>query len=198
MMLVGGMVLVMCSAHGQVVSWCNSTATELVSGTAPLGTVSMSEENSKLTLRADLPPGEFVSEVLAFRPWTPLSPFEETGVFTPPTLSWGVNHAPDRCTFPLEINFSTSNRGGGVERFDGEDSQSWTVQYLILFGAKSPGADETDPGRWSFVAHIHGIGPNGDSGWIGAPITVVPETKKTVLIFCLGLLAFAGWRKFRR
>lgn len=199
-MVTFSIVLVMITVTAQAaVVWCNGTATELISGTKPVGTVSLSEVGGKLTVRANLAPGEFVSDVLVFRPWTPLSPFGKEGSFTDPTLSWGVNHAPNGYTFPLKISFSTSNRDGGVELFDGQDSHIWSVQYLVLLGAKAPGPDEEiNPGGWDFVAHIQGIGQNGNSGWIGAPITVVPEPGFYGILTGLGLLSFAGWRKFRK
>jgi hypothetical protein len=187
--------------EGTAVSGDSTVATLLFEDVAP--------NQVRLTVTSSLvDTDEFISDI-AFNVATGFDPSDITasfvggsqvGAFTLPSLSStnqnSQNPAGPSSGYDHRYQFTTSNSGGGVQRFNLSD------RFQYLFSAT--GLDALDfsvansAGYYAF-AHVQGIGPtaNLSSGYISnAPnVPAVPEPT-SLLLLATGLLA--GARSLRK
>ena len=180
-------------------------ANVLLSGEMPAGTVSAYVGTTQIQIQLNLVGSEFVSEFYYenFQVPHPVATLaNETGTFDAPTWSWNYHHAPNGLDFPFGLEFATANSGGGIHRFDRSDAVGYNLGYPMttVWPPQGDIALLTDPGPYQWVAHVQGIGPDGNgSGWVGYDPTIpVPEPATYAGLFAIGLAAFAAFRRFRR
>ncbi len=137
------------------------------------------------------------------------------GVFEDPTITVGANEFTvgggfgaliprggwDPAEAHVELNFNTSNSGGGIKRFNQSDSFTFVVGYdgpesmvaenlQLLYAMESP--------EYYAAAHIQGI-VDGQSSWVtstGDDVTNVPEPS-TVLLGAFGILGILRHRRVK-
>jgi hypothetical protein len=101
----------------------------------------------------------------------------------------GFNTGPVGDIFNLGFGWDVHNRFGAGD----------TATYDLTFDNPLSGDPFVANGDgWSSVAHVQGIGPNGDSGWIVSGGTVVVPEPSELGLFGLGALViglFAGLRR---
>lgn len=92
----------------------------------------------------------------------------------------------------IELNFTTSNSGGGIKRFNNSDEHTFVIGYD---GPESMVAENLqllqamDDPQYYAAAHIQGIA-GGQSSWV----TSVPEPS-TALLAAFGMFGLVGRRK---
>lgn len=175
------------------------------SGVAPWGTIAFVDDgtNTVLTvIKSNLQSSnEFITEVnFNVDPTLSLSnltatPIGGSGSFSYdglPILSLNNVQGGTGALYDVGVNFDSTNKDGGIHRFDGQD-ESWillTYTGTGTFNANSFNFAEPNKGEFS-TAHVQGIGESANqSAWI----TQVPEPSTTLLG---GLGAFALLRRKR-
>ncbi len=165
----------------------------VLSGDTPQGELLLTCQEGELTFTAiGFPEGQFVTDVLVNIPNGVLLDPVKTGVFDLPEAEWGKAHH-GQLEFSLKLEFATSNAGGGVKRFDGNDSVSWTLEHPLIPGIWPEVCNSKD---WTWVAHVQGVGSDNEgSAWVGHQ---VPEPGAYGAMFALGLIGFSFYRRWRR
>lgn len=174
------------------------------SGTAPWATATFTQLTPtavSMVLSSNLSGSEFFSKfAFNLNPTLDLSHLtvvntSSSGSFALPSVTLGVNSqgGGQGTRFDIAFNFNTSNSGGGVKRFNFNDSVAYTFTYNGSGDFTLDSFNVLDAsGQQYVIAHAQGLCSSSASAWISN--TTVPEPK-AALLGALGLITLLRRRR---
>ncbi|MGH8668529.1 MAG: PEP-CTERM sorting domain-containing protein [Burkholderiales bacterium] len=175
---------------GSIMATFEDWATDTVRLTVDLGGLSGTEFVSGFYFNYD--PGTFP---LSFTPVSGQAAASVSQCIGGTSCNAGAHKADGDGFFDLVLNFATS----GSDQFAADELSVYDIVGSGLTQSRfNLGSVGGAKGAFHAAAHVQAIGPQGDSGWVGA-VGAIPEPEAYALLLAgLGLLGFAARRRGAR